>query len=94
MASRIACQQYSLNSLYSLLRNHQEKMEISEYMVLLRKLKKSYDDAQISFPQGSLLIDTVGRKIFIAPHTELQFSKDNFRRIKTNTNILRKHIVY
>lgn len=93
LAGRIACQQYSLNSLYSLLRNHQEKMEVSEYMVLMRKLKKSYDEAQISFSQGSLLIDTVDRKIFIAPNTTVQFSKDNFRRIKSNTNTLRKHIV-
>ncbi len=92
-AGRIAAQQFSLNSLYTLLMNYQESEDLSEYTLLLKKLKNTYEESGIVFPEGSLLIDTLERKIYVTPGSEIQFSVEDAKRITTRVNSIRNHII-
>ncbi len=56
---RIAEQKYSLNSLISLLNNYQDDLNITEYILMLKQLKKSFDKFEIFYSQDSFTFDTV-----------------------------------
>jgi hypothetical protein len=60
---RIGEQKYYLNSLISLLSNYQEDLSITENLLMLKKLKKSFDKFEIYYNQKSFKVDTVNKLI-------------------------------
>ncbi len=93
LLNRIAIQRYSLNSLYSLLLTFQENLEIKEYLLLLKKLKKVYDQQDLVIPNESLVIDTVAKHIKMRDNAIQVLSMDQFKEIQMLTNQIRNHII-
>lgn len=93
MVSRLATQKFSINSLYNLLMNHQDNLAVSEYLILLRKLKKAYDSYDIQFPQGSLVVDTTKHQIKWKNGHQISLSPQQVLEIRMLTNQLRNHII-
>lgn len=60
---RIAEQKYSLNNLISLLSNYQDDLSITENLLMLKQLKKSFDKFEIYYNQESFNVDTVNKLI-------------------------------
>ncbi len=60
---RIAEQKYSLNSLLSLLNNYQDDIQIAENILLLKKLKRSFDKFDIFYEQENFVLDTINKTI-------------------------------
>lgn len=60
---RIVSQKYSLNSLISLLNNYQDDIRIAEYLLMLKRLKKSFDQVDIYYNQNQFQLDTVNKMI-------------------------------
>ena len=60
---RIAEQKYSLNSLLSLLSNYQDDIQIAENILLLKRLKRSFDKFDIYYEQESFVLDTINKTI-------------------------------
>lgn len=60
---RIAEQKYSLNNLISLLSNYQDDLSITEDLLMLKQLKKSFDKFEIYYNQGNFNVDTVNKLI-------------------------------
>jgi len=60
---RIAEQKYSLNSLIFLLNNYQDDLQITEYLLMLRHLKKSFDKCEIFYNQQNFRVDSINKLI-------------------------------
>ncbi len=93
LMGRIAIQKYSLNSLISLLQLSQDDLSISEYLLLLKKLKKVYDNIQVQFPPESLVIDTVAKHIRLNQNTSVTLKPSEFSDIRRITEQIRDHII-
>jgi hypothetical protein len=89
---RIAEQKYSLNSLITLLSNHQEDLQISEYLVLLRKLKRIFDTFEIYYEPGDFDIDTVN-KVIALNRNKIDVSGQQVAQISKLINEIRNKIV-
>ena len=63
ISDRIAEQKYSLNSLISLLSNYQNETEVAEVLLMLKRLKKSFDRFEIYYGQDDFVLDTVKKVI-------------------------------
>ncbi len=60
---RIAEQKYSLNSLIFLLNNYQDDLQITEYLLMLKQLKKTFDKCEIYYNHENFKVDTVNKLI-------------------------------
>jgi len=63
MAEKILQQKFSLNSIYTILSNHQESLSVKETLLMLRKLRKVYEDVEIKFQKEGFSVDTTQKKI-------------------------------
>lgn len=63
ITKRIAGQKYSLNSLTSYLNNYRNDISVSKYLLMLKVLKKQYDNVNIMFDQSSMQMDTINKII-------------------------------
>jgi hypothetical protein len=89
---RIAGQKYSLNSLISLLSNYQENIVVTEYVLMLKGLKKSFDKIDIYYIQDSFQLDTIN-KLISASYFNIQFSPDVLKEINNAISEIRSEIV-
>ncbi|MEX0981939.1 MAG: hypothetical protein WD577_04595 [Bacteroidales bacterium] len=63
MAENLLQQKYSLNSLYTILSNHQESLKVKEYLLMLKKLRKVYEKVEIMYQKEGFSVDTSSKKI-------------------------------
>lgn len=89
---RIACQKYSLNSLISLLNNNQEDIAVTEYILMLKGLKKSFDKVDIFYAQENLQVDTVN-KLISSSEYKINLSPEVFKEINQVVSEIRSEIV-
>jgi hypothetical protein len=74
ITKRIAGQKYSLNSLTSYLNNYRTDITVSKYLLMLKVLKKSYDNVNIMFDQSSMEMDTI-KKIIHSDNYKVEVSQ-------------------
>jgi hypothetical protein len=89
---RIAEQKYSLSPLISLLSNYQDDLRIRELILMLNKLRKSFDRFEIYFHEPDLTIDTT-RKIISAGKYRSDFTTENATEIITLVQEIRLKLV-
>jgi hypothetical protein len=92
ITERIAGQKYSLNSLISLLSNYQENIIITEYILKLKVLKKSFDKFDIYYKQDNFQVDTVN-KFISATDYEISLSPEVLKEINGVISEIRSEIV-
>lgn len=93
LASKIASQKFSLNSLINLLQNHQDNLVAAEYLLLLKKLRGAFNAFEIKFMPNHLLIDTTNKQITIKNSEKININPDQLEEIKRITAQIRRHIV-
>ena len=92
MMERIAEQKYSLNSLIVLLSNNQNDLTVAKYLILLKKLNKTFSQFEILYNHGDVSIDTINKKIIVnKQHVEV--TKEQIMKIKSVVNIIRADII-
>ncbi len=90
---RIARQKYSLNSLINLLSLYQDQMLVTNYLTMLKSLKKDYDEIELYFDnEEDIHIDTVNR-IISTEHAQVKISPQQFISIKRKISTIRNSIV-
>lgn len=93
MVSRIATQKFSLAIIINLLQNQQNDIDVASYLVMLRKLRKAFDEFVICVPQGCMTIDTANKRIIIRDNGDLQFEIEQIKNIRQITNDIRSMMV-
>ncbi len=93
MISRIATQKFSLSIIINLLQNQQNDIDVASFLVMLRKLRKAFDDFVFKVPQGAMTIDTANRRIIINDDENIRFDTEKINNIRQITNDIRSMIV-
>lgn len=89
---RIAEQKYSLNSLIYLLSNYQEDIRITEYILMLKRLRKAYARYEIYYDEEDFVLDTAKKKI-TATEYESEFNNEIVNEITMVVEEIRENIV-
>lgn len=63
MADKLLQQKFTLNSIYSILSNHQESLKVTSYILMLKKLRKEFEKVQIRYPVEGFSVDTTQKRI-------------------------------
>jgi hypothetical protein len=63
LQEKIAEQKYSLNSLISLMNNYHSDLELAEYLLMLKNLRRTYDGFEIYYKRGNVDVDTSNKMI-------------------------------
>jgi hypothetical protein len=63
LQDKIAEQKYSLNSLIALMNNYQADLDLAEYLLMLKNLRRTYDQFQLYYKQGDVRVDTSSKTI-------------------------------
>lgn len=63
MAEQLMQQKYSLNSIYTILSNHQESLSVKEFLLMLKKLRKIFEKVEIRYQKDGFSVDTSQKKI-------------------------------
>lgn len=93
MVSRIATQKFSLYIIINMLQNQQNDIDVASYLVMLRKLRKAFDEFEIKVPKGSMTIDTVNKRVRIQDNGDMKFNAEQIKEIRQITNDIRTMMV-
>ncbi|MBE9469298.1 MAG: hypothetical protein IMY72_13405 [Bacteroidetes bacterium] len=88
----IASQKYSLNSLINLLKSNQNDLTVAKYLILLKKLNKTFSQFEIMYKHGDVNIDTIHKRIIINKQ-HVVVTKEQIIKIKSIVNSIRADIV-
>ena len=63
LQDKIAEQKYSLNSLIALMNNYHSDLDLAEYLLMLKNLRRTYDQFQLYYKAGDVMVDTFNKTI-------------------------------
>ncbi len=63
LQDKIAEQKYSLNSLIALMNNYHADLDLAEYLLMLKNLRRTYDKFQLYYKEGEVEVDTANKTI-------------------------------
>ena len=92
LTRRIASQKYTLNSLISLLSNYAGEQDVSQYLLMLKILKKSFDKVSILYPQGKVNLDTIN-KVILSEEYKIDIDENTIREISVLVTNIRQELV-
>jgi hypothetical protein len=92
LLEKIAEQKYSLNSLISMMNNYHGNDEITEYLLMLKNLRRSYDRFQIYYKLDDVNVDTIN-KVISASRYFIDVKPENILEISSKLASLRNKIV-
>lgn len=92
IAERLLQQKYSLNSIYTILSNHQESLEIREYILMLKKIRKVYEKVEIMYNKEGFNVDTTEKKIQVSS-ANFQFSRNTMNELINVIQLVRKQLI-
>jgi len=92
LLEKIAEQKYSLNSLITLMNNYHGNEEMTEYLLMLKNLRRSYNQFQIYYKMDDVRVDTVN-KVISANKYYIDVKPDNILEISSKLASLRTKIV-
>jgi hypothetical protein len=93
LQEKIAEQKYSLNSLISLMNNYHSDLDLAEYLLMLKNLRRTYDGFQIFYKKGDVEVDTESKKIATQGYY-INVSPEQMREISSKVGHLRTLIVH
>ena len=92
LQEKIAEQKYSLNSLISLMSNYHSEQELTEYLLMLKNLRRSYDKFQIYYKVEDVAVDTINKKISASKYY-INASPEQILEISNKLASLRNRII-
>lgn len=93
LQDKIAEQKYSLNSLISLMNNYHSDLDLAEYLLMLKNLRRTYDKFQLYYPKGDVRVDT-SNKTISAKKYYLNITRDQMEEISRKIENLRTLIIH
>ena len=93
LQDKIAEQKYSLNSLIALMNNYQADLDLAEYLLMLKNLRRTYDQFQVYYKQGDVKVDTASKTISAASYY-LNVTPEQMGEISRKIDNLRALIIH
>jgi len=92
LQEKIAEQKYSLNSLISLMSNYHNEQDITEYLLMLKNLRRSYNKFEIYYKVEDVDVDTINKKISASKYY-IDASPEQILEISNKLSALRSRII-
>jgi hypothetical protein len=92
LLERIAEQKYSLNYLINSLNHYQDDPVLLQYNLMLKNLKRSYDNIRIAYNKGDVRVDTITKTI-TANEYHLETSRRTILEIASKIQSIRSRLV-
>lgn len=93
LQDKIAEQKYSLNSLIALMNNYHADLDLAEYLLMLKNLRRTYDLFQLYYKKGDVRVDTSSKTIS-AEGYYLNVTPEQMHEISTKIMNLRTLIIH
>jgi hypothetical protein len=93
LQDKIAEQKYSLNSLIALMKNYHSDLDLAEYLLMLKNLRRTYDQFQLYYKQGEVQVDT-SNKIISAGGYYVNITAGQMEEIAEKIENLRTLIIH
>ncbi len=93
LQDKIAEQKYSLNSLIALMNNYHSDLDLAEYLLMLKNLRRTYDQFQLYYKKGNVIVDTSSKTIS-AEGYYLNVTPEQMHEISTKIMNLRTLIIH
>ena len=93
LQDKIAEQKYSLNSLIALMNNYQADLDLAEYLLMLKNLRRTYNQFQLYYKKGDVMVDTSSKTIS-AEGYYLNVTPEQMHEISTKIMNLRTLIIH
>ncbi|KPL17608.1 MAG: hypothetical protein AMS23_02785 [Bacteroides sp. SM1_62] len=93
MQDKIAEQKYSLNSLIALMNNYHADLDLAEYLLMLKNLRRTYNQFQLYYKKGNVMVDTSSKTIS-AEGYYLNVTPGQMQEISTKIKNLRTLIIH
>ncbi|MDF1571749.1 MAG: hypothetical protein P1P82_09060 [Bacteroidales bacterium] len=92
LAEKLLQQKFSLNSMYTLLSNYQESLSVKSYLLMLKKLRKSYETVEIRFRKEGFSVDTTRKKLH-SYNTLIRYDPQTLREIVRTIGLIRTELI-
>ncbi len=93
LQDKIAEQKYSLNSLIALMNNYQSDLDLAEYLLMLKNLRRTYDKFQLFYKAGDVEVDTSSKTISTGGYF-INITPDQMKEISDKIENLRTLIIH
>jgi hypothetical protein len=93
LQDKIAEQKYSLNSLIALMNNYHSDLDLAEYLLMLKNLRRTYDQFQLYYKKGDVMVDT-GNKVISTDGYYLNVTQAQMQEISEKIENLRTLIIH
>jgi hypothetical protein len=93
LQDKIAEQKYSLNSLIVLMNNYHADLDLAEYLLMLKNLRRTYDQFQLYYKKGEVMVDTSSKTISTEGYY-LNVTPGQMMEISTKIQNLRTLIIH
>jgi hypothetical protein len=93
LQDKIAEQKYSLNSLIALMNNYSADLDLAEYLLMLKNLRRTYDKFHLYYEQGDVRVDTLSKTIS-AEGYYLNVTPEQMHEIASKIKNLRTLIIH
>ncbi len=80
MAHKLLQQKFTLNSIYSILSNHQESLRVTSYLLMMKRLRKEFSKVEIRYPIEGFSVDTTQKRIQTA-NAQILYDPSTLREI-------------
>ena len=92
MAEQLLQQKYSLNSIYTILSNHQESLSVREFLLMLKKIRKVFEQVEIRYQKDGFNVDTSRKKIQ-AYSSEIRYDEKTIDELVRTIPLIRDNLI-
>jgi len=92
MAHKILQQKFTLNSIYSILSNHQESLRVTSYLLMLKRLRKEFDKVEIRYPIEGFSVDTTQKRIQTS-NAQIKYEASTLEEINSIISQMREKLI-
>ncbi len=92
MAERLLQQKYSLNSIYTILSNHQESLYVKGNLLMLKRLRKVFEKVDIMYQKEGFSVDTTQKKLQ-AYNAKISYDEVTMDEIENIIVLIRKELI-
>jgi hypothetical protein len=93
LQDKIAEQKYSLNSLIALMNNYHSDLDLAEYLLMLKNLRRTYNKFQLYYKEGDVRVDTSSKTISAGTYY-VNITGDQMEEISRKIENLRTLIIH
>ncbi len=91
--NRIGRQKYSLNSLIPLLTLYEDQGLITNYLVMLKSLRKVFDEVELYYNENTQVTIDTSRKVIPTENAEVRITQEQFIKIRNLITKIRMHMI-